>query len=195
MPGPNKEEGFIDYYELLQVSSNADSETIERVYRSLAKRYHPDNKKTGNDEKFRALVQAYRLLSDPEQRAAYDLNYEETRDRRWKAFVEASPSDGADSDKRLQQAILSLLYTARRAKASNPGVGILELETLLACPEQHMEFHIWYLKEKGWIHRTDNGMLAITATGVDAVINGNNLLRKDRLLPPGKLPTTETNSQ
>ena len=186
MPTPENREGFVDYYELLQVSPNADSETIERVYRSLAKRYHPDNKKTGNDEKFRALVQAYRLLSDPEQRAAYDLNYEETRDRRWKAFVEASPSDGADSDKRIQQAILSLLYTARRTNSLNPGVGILELETLLGCPEQHMEFHVWYLKEKGWIQRTDNGMLAITAAGVDAVTNDSILLRKDRLLPsPG----------
>ena len=39
------------YYEDLQVSSNADIETIERVYRLLAKRYHPDNNGTGNAEK------------------------------------------------------------------------------------------------------------------------------------------------
>ena len=32
-----------DYYEVLQVSRNADFETIERVFRLLAKRYHPDN--------------------------------------------------------------------------------------------------------------------------------------------------------
>ena len=32
-----------------------------------------------------------------------------------------------------------------------------------------MEFHLWYLKEKGWIRSTDNGMLAITVEGVDRV--------------------------
>jgi hypothetical protein len=38
---------------------------------------------------------------------------------------------------------------------------------LLACPAEHLQFHIWYLKEKGWIRRTENGMLAITIEGVD----------------------------
>ena len=181
-------ESFVDYYEFLQLSPNADSDTIGRVFRFLAKRYHPDNKKTGNDEKFRTLMNAYRVLSDPEQRAAYDSRYEETRNRHWKAFVEASPSNGAGSDQKIQKAILSLLYTARRTNALNPGLGILELETLLGCPEQHMEFHIWYLKEKAWIQRTDNGLLAITAAGVDAVTNDSILLRKDRLLTSSGSP-------
>ncbi|MCK5350483.1 MAG: DnaJ domain-containing protein, partial [Desulfobacula sp.] len=43
---------FDDYYEDLQISPNADLETIERIYRLLAKRYHPDNKRTGNIDKF-----------------------------------------------------------------------------------------------------------------------------------------------
>jgi curved DNA-binding protein CbpA len=37
-----------DYYEILQVSPLADSETIERVFRHLAKRYHPDNQESGD---------------------------------------------------------------------------------------------------------------------------------------------------
>jgi hypothetical protein len=37
-------------------------------------------------------------------------------------------------------------------------------------PEEHMKFHIWYLKENGWIQRIENGMLAITVTGVDWVL-------------------------
>jgi len=41
-------ESFNDYYEALQLSPNADSETIERVFWMLAKRYHPDNDQTGN---------------------------------------------------------------------------------------------------------------------------------------------------
>ena len=46
-----------------------------------------------------------------------------------------------------------------------------------------MEFHLWYLKEKGWILRTDTGGYAITADGVDKMAKNDLLLRKDRLLP------------
>ena len=42
----------IDYYDLLQVSSTAEPETIHRVYRLLAQRYHPDNQETGNEGAF-----------------------------------------------------------------------------------------------------------------------------------------------
>jgi len=149
----------------------------------LAKRYHPDNNHTGNVAKFRLLTEAYRVLSDAEKRAAYDVNYEEARARQWNIFVGASSSEGAEADRRIQQAILSLLYISLRQDAWNPGIGTLELQRLIGCPEQHMEFHAWYLREKGWIHRTDNGMFAITASGVDAVTENGVLLRKDRLLP------------
>ena len=40
---------FQDYYEVLQLSPKADQETIDRVYRMLVKRYHPDNQETGNN--------------------------------------------------------------------------------------------------------------------------------------------------
>ena len=39
---------FIDYYETLEISPNANSGTIERMFRYLAQRYHPDNKDTGD---------------------------------------------------------------------------------------------------------------------------------------------------
>jgi len=62
----------------------------------------------------------------------------------------------------------------------------MELERLLGCPEKHMEFHIWYLKQKGCIESTDTGGFAITAKGVDSAIKQHILVRKDRLLPPGR---------
>src|SRR5262252_8015594 len=62
---------FPDHYEALQLSPNADSETVDRVYRILAKRYHPDNQETGHAAKFGTIADAHRVLSDPEQRAAY----------------------------------------------------------------------------------------------------------------------------
>jgi len=46
---------YVDFYELLQVSSSAEPETIHRVYRLLAQRWHPDNRETGDVAKFRAV--------------------------------------------------------------------------------------------------------------------------------------------
>jgi hypothetical protein len=48
---------------------------------------------------------------------------------------------------------------------------VYDLERLLGCPEDHIKFHIWYLKENGWLHRLENGMLAITASGVDRALD------------------------
>ncbi len=60
----------LDCYEILQLSPNADGETISRVYRLLAARYHPDNRETGNSEKFLRLSEAYQILSDPAKACA-----------------------------------------------------------------------------------------------------------------------------
>ena len=67
--------GGLDCYEVMQLSRNADAETISRVYRLLASRYHPDNRETGDSEKFIRLSGAYRILNDPERRARYDAGY------------------------------------------------------------------------------------------------------------------------
>jgi len=176
-------EGFIDYYEILKLSQGADQETIERVYRLLAKRYHPDNKDTGDAQKFHELVKAYQFLSDPEQRADYDAKYEAANDHQGNNYSHAAPSKGTEEDRKIYQAILSMLYTARRRDAGNAGVGIFQMEKLLGVPEKYLEFHIWYLREKGWIQRVENGGFAITVSGVDAVIENDSPLKKARLLP------------
>ncbi len=175
--------GFRDYYETLQLSPNADVETISRVYRMLVKRYHPDNAETENVEKFNEVMEAYRVLSDPEKRAAYDVRYDQNRATLLKIFDEASATDSFESDRRISEGILSLMYVTRRRDPDHGGVGIIQLERLLGCPSQHLEFHLWYLREKNWVQRLENGLLAITAAGVDRVIEQNNILfRRDRLL-------------
>jgi curved DNA-binding protein len=176
-------ETFIDYYKILQLSQEADQETIERVYRLLAKRYHPDNKDTGDAQKFDALVKAYRALSDPERRADYDAKYDAGNSYQWNNCSRMAPSGGAEEDGKIYQAILSMLYTARRRDAGNAGVGIFQMEKLLGVPEKYLEFHIWYLREKGWIQRVENGGFAITVNGVDAVIENDLSLKRTRLLP------------
>jgi hypothetical protein len=174
--------GFNNYYEDLQVSSNADIETIERVYRLLAKRYHPDNNGTGNSEKFSIITTAYRELSDPVKRAAFDVKYEKEQARRFKNFSELSAPEGFETDQKIRYSILSILYIEVRKDPSHPGIGSWQLEKFLGWPEKILEFHTWYLKEKGWIKRTDTGGYAITASGVDVVEENELTLGKDRLI-------------
>jgi hypothetical protein len=160
-----------DHYEVLQLSPRADQGTIQRVFRHLAKRFHPDNRESGDAERFKLVMDAFRVLSDPERRAEYDARYEDRREARWRIFDQGTVSNDVAADRRLRESALSLLYAARRNDPDQPGLGMIDLERLLGCPEEHMKFHIWYLKENGWIQRLENGMLAITASGVDRILD------------------------
>jgi len=56
----------------------------------------------------------------------------------------------------LQKKLLSILYVKCRQNVRGPGVDNLELERLTRCPAEHLEFHLWYLREKGWIRARDH---------------------------------------
>jgi curved DNA-binding protein CbpA len=161
------EETVPDYYEILQVSTKADPEMIHRVYRILAQRYHPDNTTTGNESAFRSITEAYSILSDPEKRAAYDVNYQSNRQLRWQIFDQDQAVTGKAAEKAKRRGILDLLYTSRRNQPAAPSMTLHELEDLLGCPREHLEFSLWYLRENGLITRSDNARYAITAKGVD----------------------------
>lgn len=157
-----------EYYELLQLSQKADPDTIHRVYRLMAQRYHPDNKETGDETAFRKLTEAYQVLSDPERRAAYDVKLNRANNRRWKIFDQASAMDGLAAERAKRTGMLLVLYTRRRNEPAQPAVTLHEFEDLLGCPKEHLEFGLWFLKEKGYVLRSDNGKFTITASGVEA---------------------------
>ena len=176
-----------DYYEVLQISPNADPDMIHRVYRLLAQRYHPDNGDSGDESAFRAVTEAYKTLSDPEKRAAYDVHLHSYRQVRWRIFDQSNAVTGKLAEKSKRRGILDLLYTARRNQPAQPTMTLLELEDLLGCPREHLEFSLWYLKENGLIARTDNGRYSVTAKGVDwAEAEEAEQMRADHLLTAGR---------
>ncbi len=77
-----------DLYATLGVSKSATKDEIKSAYRKLAKVYHPDNKETGDEAKFKEVQEAYDILYDDNKRAAYDQFG-------WAAFEQAGTNPGA----------------------------------------------------------------------------------------------------
>ena len=71
-----------NYYDELEVSHSASKEVIEKVYKVLAKKYHPDTTKEidkiAAEEKFKIISEAYEVLSNDEKRKKYDIELEQS---------------------------------------------------------------------------------------------------------------------
>ena len=64
----------MSYYEILEVTKDADKSTIKKAYRKMAMKYHPDKNPDDSEaeEKFKHVNEAYQVLSDEEKRSIYD---------------------------------------------------------------------------------------------------------------------------
>jgi curved DNA-binding protein len=172
-------QGFIDFYELMQISPKAQPETIQRVYRILAGRCHPDNPLTGDVEKFLRLKQAFEILNNPDSRAAYDEEYLVQQTLPVEVFNMQEFAVGIDGEANRRMGLLCLLYHRRRVNPDEPGLSLLHLENLMVSPREHLVFTVWYLKDKGFLRQTEDSGYAITSAGVDHVEQG---LPRNRLM-------------
>jgi hypothetical protein len=155
-----------DYYQTLQVSRQADTDTIRRVFHILAQRYHPDNRETGNQEKFRQVVDAHAVLCDPEKRAAHDVVLAGEDKGRIKIFDSLENTEGVQAEARKREGILRLLYGKRLTDPHRPSMRAREFTEMLACPMEHLEFALWMLREQRLILRSDGNQFEITWQGV-----------------------------
>jgi hypothetical protein len=74
----------------------------------------------------------------------------------------------AEANRRL--GVLCLLYNRRRSTPDHPSLSLLELETMTSFPREHLEFTIWYLKEKGFLRIDQTSSdYTITSEGIDWV--------------------------
>lgn len=155
---------FVNHYEILEISSSASFETVERVFRYLAKRYHPDSSEHGDIQKFAQIAEAYEVVGSPERRASFDLELNKQK------AVEVELDKGAASigdDTADRHRLLSLFYAQRRKDIKKPGLGINSVEQMMGIPVEVLDFHVWFFRERGWIQREEGGAISITADGVE----------------------------
>jgi curved DNA-binding protein CbpA len=158
----------VDYYEVLQVNTSADPETIDRVYRLLAQRFHPDNQQTGDESRFRTLLEAYTVLRDPEKRARYDVLHQQRRQDRWRLVSSGAQSENDfEMEQIVRLTVLEALYTKRRLEPATPGIFLREFERLIGRPREHLDFTIWFLLQKKFVAQDDNSQLVLTVEGAE----------------------------
>ena len=76
---------MVNYYEILEVSEKASNEVIEKAYKALVKKYHPDlqpdSGKTEAEKKIKIINEAYEILSDESKKQKYDSKLTEYRNK------------------------------------------------------------------------------------------------------------------
>ncbi len=158
----------VDHYEVLQVSTSAEPETINRVYRILAQRFHPDNQQTGDANRFREILEAYQVLSDPEKRARYDIVHQDQRKDRWRLVATGAQAENDfEMEQLVRLTVLEMLYTKRRIDPNDSGIFLMELEKLIGRPREHLEFTLWFLVQKKFVTRDDHSRMILTVEGAE----------------------------
>lgn len=188
-PRPQGQGGKQTFYELLQVDPQAHPTIIRYAYRFLAGIYHPDNSETGNSETFRMISEAFKTLSDSGKRMAYDAHL-------GPLLAKAQGPDGGPSaahaagggasnipkmphfeknnlssnEIEFRLAILQMLLQARKKRVQTGGCSAKTIMDVLGTEMAETEFALWYLRERGYIERSEAAFM-ITVHGVDYLVD------------------------
>jgi curved DNA-binding protein CbpA len=158
---------FQDHYDVLGIDAKSDSETLQCAYAELARRYHPNNPDTGDQEAFDAVNAAYEVLSDPAQRHAFDNLKGVGEDANCPLFSGTEFFESMGSDAGLRVALLCILYERRKKKPLKPGLPMRYVEAMLNADLDSLFFVLWYAKQRGWVSSDDKSNLLITVQGMD----------------------------
>lgn len=185
---------FVDYYDFLMVSPQADRAMVEWAVRLMLTRYGPKNPDTADAEKYETTKAAYRALVDPAKRAEYDALWNKQKgssapsragkqERRSSARkgqppiekivveLEATVED-VHLQIKLRQAVVSALYNVMITNPRTPEMGRAEIAKALTCRIDDLEFPVWFLRESGLIKTSNAGDYSITAEGAQWVESG-----------------------
>jgi curved DNA-binding protein CbpA len=159
---------YHDHYAVLGVDPKADSETIARAYQSLAQRFHPSNRETGDKDKFAYVNEAYETLANPASREAFNsLRAANTVDTSPPEFSGANFFDTFGGETMRRMAILCVLYDRRRQKPSTPSLSQRQLEAIVEISPDDLGFAVWYLKQRGLAMSDDKSSMQITIAGME----------------------------
>ena len=159
------------YFEILRLDPSTAPDAIERVYHTLARRYHPDNEKTGDPEIFLKVVEAYRILNDPRRRHKYNQSREASVSLVHYQLLTPEFHAGLRGEQNRRIAVLCLLYRRRSADFEFPGLSVLDLEKMSGFTREELGFALWYLCEKQYTRVDDSTCYCLTAGGADFVEN------------------------
>jgi curved DNA-binding protein len=198
---------FVDYYEFLMISPQADRAMVEWAARLMLARYGKMNEKQADEQKYNLVKEAYRTLADPKRRAAYDIERLELTEKPAAKAVEGGVSalpariDGEAIDpasihieltaniddvrlqKRIRGGIMSALYDVILTRPRNPELGRAEIARAVGISIDEMEFAIWYCREQGLLRTTAQGLYSISTRGVDWVEGGGVAHLSEKLGP------------
>ena len=156
-----------DHHALLRAGVAGDLAGLDRLYRGLALRYHPDNCDTGNAEIFLRIKEAYRILAPSQP------NQEDQEIAKPLKTIGLQAQLRGLKDKRLE--VLGLLCQRRVTDYRNAYISPGELESLTGMAANEIGFILWYLQNKGAVTLSDNTPgYTITAGGVDLLESSQN---------------------
>eukprot|EP00929_Paragymnodinium_shiwhaense_P028054 TRINITY_DN16336_c0_g1_i1.p1 TRINITY_DN16336_c0_g1~~TRINITY_DN16336_c0_g1_i1.p1 ORF type:complete len:273 (-),score=47.04 TRINITY_DN16336_c0_g1_i1:113-931(-) len=194
-----------DHYAVLGISNNANAQEIKKAYRKLALRFHPDKAQAGGEQRaeaiFRAVAEAYTVLSDPEKRMRYDagegVSFEDSIGTPYEIFARTffEARQQTDSDTRSGDWTLHKLsnYQVLRPGEEpehmraivNVGLGylakVLDLETQAVVLLRHARIDIL------WIILAFDGNLELSQERFQ--VDGYPITYYDNPLQPGIKPT------
>ena len=180
----------VDYYEVLQVSSTAEPETIHRVYRLHAQRYHPDNQETGNRSRFEEIRRSLQRAQRP--RAPGSIRHR---------LLEAAPGALAPH---LERGRVGKRLRVRAARSTDAPRGSLHPTTDGARgrrglldgsrgPDRQAPrapgIHDLVLGQKKFLQRDDSSRLIITAEGVEFLEQNYRANLQRKRLPEARNPS------
>ena len=161
---------FQDHYEVLGVNPRSDSETIQDAYQRLAKEFHPDNRLTGNKEKFDAVNAAFEVLADPMLRREFDkVKGVNPEDSGSPTFSGLSFFESLGRETKLRSALLCVLYDRKRKNPFKSSLSMRDVETMFEATNEELFLAIWYLKQKSLVASDDKSSLQITVEGMDHI--------------------------
>jgi len=149
-----------DYHQLIRAGVEGDSEQVDRLYRALAFRYHPDNRETGNSEVFLRIRDVYRIVSISQTLKPEAQIAKPSQDFSWREGLRGMKDDCVS--------VLGVLCRRRMDDYRNAAVSQNELESLTRMTADQLGFILWYLGEKGAVTMSAGSSdYAISATGVE----------------------------